>query len=122
MLASLSQPGTIVDAMTQASHAIDRHLTSLRRSDRWPLGLLDGTRNKIHQEAAHKVERATLELATLGSELRYTQQTVAGELAAWQDLHEVMLNRALTGLTKRMVIVEKMRLEGMKRALRCLES
>ena len=68
------------------------------------------------------MEGATLELATLGSELRYTQQTVAGELAAWQDLHEVMLTRALKGLTKRMVIAEKMRLEGMKRALRCLAS
>jgi hypothetical protein len=104
--------------MSQTSKAVDRHLSSLRRSDRWPLGLLDDTRNKIHQEAAEKVEKAREELAGLGSELRYTQQTVAGELAAFQDLHERMGRRAVKALVARVVVAEKARLEAMKRAIR----
>ncbi len=115
---SLSHPSSLIESMTQASSAIDRHLTSLRRSDRWPLGLLDGTRTKIHSEAASKVEQATLELAALGAELRYTQQVVAGELAGWQDLHEKLVRRAIRELTRRMVQRERCRLVGMVRALK----
>ena len=118
MLDALSRPHVIIESMRQASKAIDRHLASLRRSDRWPLGLLDDTRNKIHHEAADKVEQTTNELTTLASQLRYTQQTVASELAAWQDLHQRMAQRAVKSLAERMVIVEKARLEGMKRAIR----
>ncbi|KAI9829128.1 MAG: hypothetical protein M1832_000151 [Thelocarpon impressellum] len=118
MLGSLARPSSLISSMTMASKAIDRHMSSLRRSDRWPLGLLDDTRNKIHREAADKVEASRQELLVLGSELRYTQQTVAGELAAWQDLHAKMARRALRGLAQRMVTVEKARLESMRRAVR----
>ncbi|KAH0542752.1 hypothetical protein FGG08_002891 [Glutinoglossum americanum] len=118
ILGALSRPHALVISMSQTSKAVDRHLSSLRRSDRWPLGLLDDTRNKIHQEAAEKVEKTREELAGLGSELRYTQQTVAGELAAWQDLHERMGRRAVKALAARVVVAEKARLEAMKRAIR----
>lgn len=60
------------------------------------------------------------EVNNLSRELRYTQQTVAMELAGWQDLHERMGRRAIRELARGMVVVEKMRLEGMKRALRKL--
>lgn len=60
------------------------------------------------------------ELRALGSELRYTQQTVASELAGWQDLHEKMGRRAIRMLAQRMVVREKDRLEGLKRAVRGL--
>ncbi|KAI9808414.1 MAG: hypothetical protein M1827_007473 [Pycnora praestabilis] len=120
ILASLTRPTTLITSMTSTSKAIDRHLSSLRRSDRWPLGLLDDTRNKIHLEAADKVERSKSELKILGCELRYTQQCVAGELAGWQELHERMGRRAIRGLVKRMVVGERARLEGMRRAVRGL--
>jgi len=51
-------------------------------------------------------------------ELRYTQQTVAGELAGWREMHEKMGRRAIRELARGMVIQEKMKLEGLKRALR----
>lgn len=60
------------------------------------------------------------EVNNLSRELRYTQQTVAMELAGWQDMHERMGRRAIRELARGMVVVEKMRLEGMKRALRKL--
>ncbi|KAI9716478.1 MAG: hypothetical protein M1812_005373 [Candelaria pacifica] len=118
ILSSLARPHSLITSMTLTSKAIDRHFGSLRRSDRWPLGLLDDTRNKIHQEAAEKVEKSQRELATLGSELRYTQQTVASELAGWQDLHEKMGKRAVRTFVRKMVIGEKARLECMRRAVR----
>ena len=54
----------------------------------------------------------------MSCELRYTQQTVAGELAGWQDLHAKLGKRAIRALAERMVVREKDRLEGMKRAVR----
>ncbi|KAI9874076.1 MAG: hypothetical protein M1830_010222 [Pleopsidium flavum] len=118
ILSALARPHSLIASMSATSKAIDRHTSSLRRSDRWPLGLLDDTRNKIHLEAAEKVEKSQEELRVLGSELRYTQQTVAGELAGWQDLHGRMGRRAIRTLVQRMVVREKDRLEGMKRAVR----
>ncbi|KAI9674818.1 MAG: hypothetical protein M1817_001722 [Caeruleum heppii] len=120
MSSALARPSSLILSMGQTSKAIDRHLSSLRRSDRWPLGLLDDTRNRIHQEAAERVETSRQELLLLGSELRYTQQTVASELAAWQDLHERRARKALRDLARRTVVAEKARLESMKRALRGL--
>jgi hypothetical protein len=122
MIHSLSRPSQIIDSIGLAQKSIDRHLSSLRRSDRWPLGLLDDTRNKIHKEAADKVRKSSEDLTTLGSELRYTQQVVAGELASWQELHEKMAKKAIRELVSGMVVREKARLEGMKRALRHLRN
>lgn len=104
--------------MQSAQKAVDRHKGSLRRSDRWPLGLLDETRKGIHLDAQERMEKAREELRTIGCELRYTQQTVAGELAGWQDLHAKTAKRALRRLVSGMVVREKDRLESMKRAVR----
>lgn len=60
------------------------------------------------------------EVNNLSRELRYTQQTVAMELAGWQDMHEKMGRRAIRELARGMVVLEKMRLEGMNRAMRKL--
>ena len=104
--------------MNTTQKAIERHTSSLRRSDRWPLGLLDDTRKSVHTDAEERLSRSQEELQAIGSELRYTQQTVASELAGWQDLHEKMGKRAIRGLAERMVVKEKDRLEAMKRACR----
>jgi hypothetical protein len=69
-------------------------------------------------DAQERMEKAKEELRTIGCELSYTQQTVAGELAGWQDLHGRMARRAVRGLAKRMVVRERERWEGMKRACR----
>lgn len=120
ILTALSRPGTLIGAMGQTQKAIDRHTLSMRRSDRWPLGLLDDTRHRMQRDAAEKVARSVAELETLGKELKYTQQTVAAELAAWQDARVRQGRRACRELAARMVVVEKARLEGMRRAIRGL--
>ena len=120
ILSSLSRPQTLIASLQSTQKAIDRHLGSLRRSDRWPLGLLDDTRKGIHLDAQERMEKSKEELRTIGCELRYTQQTVAGELAGWQDLHGRMVRRAVRRLVSGMVVREKDRLEGMKRAVRGL--
>lgn len=122
MQTSLSQPRTTIEAMTRASAAMERHLSTLRRSDRWAvplgLGLLDGARSKLQHEASRKVDAATAQVAGLGAELRYGQQTVAAELAAWHDLHATIVSRALRSLAQRMLVAERARLDGLKRAVR----
>ena len=72
----------------------------------------------MHTDAQERLRRSQEELRAIGSELRYTQQTVAGELAGWHDLHERMGRRAIRALVEGMVVREKDRLEGMRRACR----
>ena len=118
ILSSLARPHSLINSLLNIQKAIERHDSSLRRSDRWPLGLLDETRKGIHAEAQEKAEKSREELRIVGCELRYTQQTIAGELAGWQELHAKMGKRAIRALAERMVVREKDRLEGMKRAVR----
>lgn len=101
--------------------SIERSYNSLSRSTRWPLGLLDETRQRLNEEKEEKVRRTKEESDEVGRELRYTQQVVAGELAGWQDLHEKMGRKAIRDLAKGMLTQERSALEGMKRAIRKLK-
>ena len=120
VLVALGRPTNLIGSMNQARRNIDRALGSLSRQSRWTpnIGLFDETRRSIAAEAEEKAAKARGELDTLGSELRYTQQTVAAELAGWQEEHVKFSNRMLRDLARGMVVKEKARLEGMKRALR----
>jgi hypothetical protein len=118
ILASLSRPSSLINSMSSTQKAIDRHNLSVRRSDRWPLGLLDDARSRVQRDAQVKMDNSRLELADLGRELRYTQQVVASELASWQENRVEMGRKALRELAQTMVVTERARLESMKRAVR----
>lgn len=118
ILSSLARPHSLINSLISIQKAVDRHDSSLRRSDRWPLGLLDETRKGIHADAQEKAARSREELRSVGCELTYTQQTVAGELGGWQELHAKLGRRAIRAMAERMVVREKDRLECMKRAVR----
>ncbi|KAH7388765.1 hypothetical protein BKA66DRAFT_440434 [Pyrenochaeta sp. MPI-SDFR-AT-0127] len=117
-LTSLSRPSTLITSMSSTQKAIDRHNLSVRRSDRWPLGLLDDARSRVQRDAQEKMDKSKAELDDLGRELRYTQQVVAGELASWQENRVEMGRKALKELASRMVVAERARLESMRRAVR----
>lgn len=122
ILSALSRPHGLIASLQTIQKTIDRNTSSLRRSDRWPLGLLDETRKGVHADAQERVDRSKEELKGMSCELSYTQQTVAGELAGWQDLHAKMGRRAIRSLAERTVVREKSRLEGMQRAMRDLKT
>ncbi|KAH6970807.1 hypothetical protein BKA56DRAFT_495675 [Ilyonectria sp. MPI-CAGE-AT-0026] len=117
LLASLSRPPAIISQMRAAKREADRNYSTMNRS-RWPLGLLDDTRQRLYDEKEERARKSREEAANLARELRYTQQTVAGELAGWQDLHEKMGRRAIREFARGMVVQERMKLEGMLRSLR----
>ncbi|THZ93608.1 hypothetical protein D6C88_02656 [Aureobasidium pullulans] len=123
VLVALGRPTSLIGSMNQARRNIERALGSLSRQSRWTpnIGLFDETRRSIAAEAEEKATKAQGELDSLGSELRYTQQTVAAELAGWQEQHVKFGRRMLKDLAKGMVVKEKARLESMKRALRELQ-
>ena len=121
MLLALSRPTSLVSSITASRKAIERNYNSLLRSTRWPLGLLDETRQRLNEEKEHRIRKTQAEVEQQGRELRYTQQIVAGELAGWQDLHEKMGKKAIKDLAQAMVVRERTALEGMKRAMRKLE-
>lgn len=118
ILASFSRPSTIISNMSATQKTIDRHNLSVRRSDRWPLGLLDDARSRVQRDAQEKMDKSQAELEGLARELRYTQQVVAQELASWQETRVDMGKRALKELARKMVVTEKARLDSMKRAVR----
>lgn len=118
ILSSLSRPHSLITSLNNIQKAIDRHSSSLRRSDRWPLGLLDETRKGIHAEAQEKAQKSREDLRSVSCELRYTQQTVASELAEWQELHAKLGRRAIRSLAQRMVTRQRNQLDNMKRAMR----
>jgi hypothetical protein len=121
MLLSLSRPTSLILSINASRKTIERSYNSLSRSTRWPLGLLDETRQRLNEEKEEKVKRTKEEAEELGRELRYTQQVVAGELAGWQDLHEKMGRKAIRDLARSMLIRERTTLEGMRRAMRKLK-
>ncbi|PSR77876.1 hypothetical protein BD289DRAFT_486292 [Coniella lustricola] len=121
ILTALTRPPRLINQINSLRRSVERNYSSLSRSTRWPLGLLDDTRQRLNEEREERVRAGQVEVDNLSRELRYTQQTVAAELAGWQDLHEKMGRRAIRELARGMVVVEKMRLEGMQRALRKLQ-
>lgn len=118
VMSALDQPKQIISDMAALQKKIDRHTISLRRSDRWPLGLLDETRSRIHEEAAEKMKEVKEEYRTKACELRWTQGVAAVELAAFHELREKMIKRAVRNLAQRSILAEKARLEAMRRAIR----
>ncbi|KAL8932316.1 MAG: hypothetical protein Q9211_006386, partial [Gyalolechia sp. 1 TL-2023] len=58
ILSSLSRPHTLISQIQSSTEALNKHNASLRRSDRWPLGLLDETRKGIHKDAEMKAQRS----------------------------------------------------------------
>ncbi|KAF5869915.1 putative vps9 domain protein [Botrytis fragariae] len=121
MLLSLSRPTSLISSITTSRKSIERSYNSLSRSTRWPLGLLDETRQRLNEEKEDKVRRTKEEVEETGRELRYTQQVVAAELAGWQDLHEKMGRKAVKDLAQSMLVRERTTLEGLRRAVRRLK-
>src|SRR5204863_9198680 len=118
LLISLSRPTSLISSITQSSKSLARDYNSLSRSTRWPLGLLDDTRQRIDREKEEKVRKGEEEKRELGKELRYSMQVVANELAGWQEWRVRTARTAVRDLVRVMVVREKTRLEGMKRAIR----
>ncbi|KAI0411317.1 hypothetical protein F5X98DRAFT_56858 [Xylaria grammica] len=118
MLTALSRPPQLIEQINLARKAIERNYNSVSRSTRWPLGLLDETRQRINEEKEERARRTQVELDELSKELRYTQQTVASELAGWQDMHGRMGRQVIKEFAKGMLVLERERLQGIRRALR----
>ena len=118
---ALNRPAYLIGSMHQLQRSIDRTLGSLSRTSRWTPnigGIFEDTKKAVAHDAWDKAAKARNELEGLGCELRYTQQTVAGELANWQDEHVKQGRLAVRTFARGMIVREKARLEGMLRALR----
>jgi len=118
VLKALGRPPQTIAKINSIRREAERNYSSMNRSSRWPLGLLDDTRQRMNDEREEKARRSDRDAEMLCRELRYTQQTVAGELAGWRDMHEKLGRKAIKDLAKGMLTAERMRLEGLQRALR----
>ena len=121
LLLALSKPPALLAQIANAKRLVERNYNSLSRGSRWPLGLLDDTRHRQDEEKREKARRSQEEVDDLGRELRHSQTVIASELAGWQDLHEKIVRRALLEFARGMLIMETVRLGGLRRALRTLK-
>jgi len=117
---ALNRPAYLIGSMHQADRAVLRAMDSATRSSRWTpnIGIFEDSKKAAATEALTRAAKARTELEGLGCELRYTQQTVASELAVWQDEHVGAGKAMLKRFAKEVVVKERARLEGMQRALR----
>lgn len=118
ILKALGRPPQTIAKIIAIRKEVERNYNTLNRSSRWPLGLLDETRQRMNEDKEEKARKMEQEAEMLGRELRYMQQTVAGELAGWREMHERLGRRAIRDLARGMVVQERGRLEGVRRALR----
>ncbi|KAH8910643.1 hypothetical protein BR93DRAFT_279561 [Coniochaeta sp. PMI_546] len=118
ILKALARPAQLITGIATARREVERSYSSMSRASRWPLGLLDDARQRLNEEREEKARRNEADALNLAKELRYTQQTVAGELAGWRDMHERIGRKAIADLARGMLVAERTRLEGMQRALR----
>ncbi len=116
-----ARPDSLVASMRACRRAVERHSQVMRRPDRWPMGLLSESRHKMQREAAIRAQKARLELDSLGRELRYTHQTVAGELASWHTSRTADGRAALRDYAAKTLVIERARLDGMRRALEAVQ-
>ena len=117
---ALDRPAYLIGSMSQAQRAIDRSIGSISRSNRWTpnIGLFEESKKQVALDAWERAAKARGKLESLGCELRYTQQTVASELAAWQEEHVRAGREMLRRFATETLVKERARLEGMRRALR----
>ncbi|UKZ61665.1 uncharacterized protein TrAtP1_002923 [Trichoderma atroviride] len=118
MLLSLSKPTNLIVQITAAKREADRNDSAATRPSRWGLGLLDDSRQRNQEEKGKRARESREQAAFLSKELRYTQQTVAAELAGWKESHDQVAIRAIRDYARGMAVQERIRLEGMMRALR----
>jgi hypothetical protein len=116
-----NRPAYLIGSMNQAQRTIDRVMGSLSRSNRWTPrigGLFDETKKANALDAWDKAGKARGELEGLACELRYTQQTIAGELAVWQEEHVTAGRAMLRKLARESLVRERSKLDTLLRALR----
>ena len=120
LITALSKTAAHAVQIVNARRAAERTTHSLGRAaaSRWPLGLLDDTRQRLYDEKEEKARKARGVVDGLGKELRYSQQVVAGELAGWQEMHVRMSRQVLREFARGMVVLERAKLQGTERALR----
>ena len=118
LVSALALPNALIVSLHAAYEIRIKHTAAAGRSQRWPsaLGLLDDTRARLMHENLEKADKARQETEILGVELNHTQETVAGELAGWQEGHALRLRNGLHTWAKGMVVRERARLESMRRA------
>ena len=72
-------------------------------------------------ESLERANKTREDLKNVGSELRYTRETVAEELSGWQAGHARRVRRDLVEYAKRNVIIERDRLQAFKRVMRDIQ-
>lgn len=117
---ALNRPAYLIGSMQATHSSLLSTLQALQRGNRWTPslgGLFEDSKQSNRAEAEKKLAKGRAEVDGLGRELRYTQQTVAGELAGWWDGHAGEGRRALKDFVKKSLVRERARLQGLRRVL-----
>ncbi|GAB7361063.1 hypothetical protein MBLNU230_g1103t1 [Neophaeotheca triangularis] len=114
---ALNRPAYLISTMQSTQSSLLATLQGLQRSNRWTPSLFEASKVQNREEAERKLARGREEVAALGRELRYTQQTVAGELAGWWEGRAGEGRRVVREFAKRSLVRERARLQELRRVL-----
>lgn len=123
ILSSLTRPSVLVTQLNTAQRALSRNRSilssqSLPRKFNFPG--LEESRLKGLKETEKKIESGEAEIKSLGKELRWTRDVVAGELAGWTEWRERCGREVLKDFVRGQVVKERERGKGLERCLRTL--
>ncbi|KAK9454567.1 hypothetical protein V1511DRAFT_511920 [Dipodascopsis uninucleata] len=115
VVSSLNRPSSLMDELNNQINQRNKYQASLNRaSTRLPLGLLDDTRSRYAHDATVNIANTELEIARIGSEIRYSQTILASELGGFNELHDREGLRTIKEYVSERLKWEKVRLNGMR--------
>ncbi len=100
---------------------INRLNTQIQKPSKFALGILAESRARARAGIAQSLQDSHRDLMRSGSELRYVETTLAGELSAFYERHEKATRSVMRDFAREQVGIESTRLEGMVASLASLK-
>ncbi|KAL9106747.1 MAG: hypothetical protein Q9227_008246 [Pyrenula ochraceoflavens] len=124
MLSSLGRPSVLITQLTTAQRNLSRNrsnLTSQSLPRKFNFPGLEESRVRNLKETEKKIADGEREIESVGKELKWTQEVVAGELAGWTDWREQQGKQIIQRFARGMVIKERERFRSIQRCLQSLK-
>lgn len=123
ILSCLARPSVLINQMSAAQRALSRSRSTLSSQTlprKFNFPGLEESRLKGAKETEKRIENGEREIESLGKELKWTRDVVAGELAGWTEWRERCGRDVLKSFVRGQVVKERERGRGLERCLRIL--
>lgn len=123
IISSLTRPSILINQLNATQRTLSRNRSTLNSQSvprKFNFPGLEESRLKGLKETEKKIEDGKREIESLGKELRWTRDVVAGELAGWTEWRERCGREVLKGFAWGQLVKEREIGKGLERCLRAL--